>query len=249
MDNYERDGFALLPGLLSAEEVAFLREHAHTLLHHDDSVMHKGDKGGKTTLLKMWNTAGDSPFSLIARDQRLVDIARRGLGDKDVYIYSHKMTMKEPYEGGAWEWHQDYGYWYEYGCLDPNMLSIWIALDDANKANGCLQILEGSHKLGRVNHIREDGQFNCDPERVEVAKKRFVHNYVEIKAGDAIVFDCNLLHTSDANTSPNPRWGFICSYNRIANEPYKVEREYGHDINLQPVLAGEVLRRRGTIND
>ena len=39
------------------------------------------------------------------------------------------MTMKQPQEGGAWEWHQDFGYWYNYGCLAPEMMSIYVALD------------------------------------------------------------------------------------------------------------------------
>jgi hypothetical protein len=37
--------------------------------------------------------------------------------------------MKQPREGGAWEWHQDFGYWYNNGCLAPDMLSIYISLD------------------------------------------------------------------------------------------------------------------------
>jgi len=31
------------------------------------------------------------------------------------------MIMKNAREAGAWEWHQDYGYWYDYGCLVPSM--------------------------------------------------------------------------------------------------------------------------------
>jgi ectoine hydroxylase-related dioxygenase (phytanoyl-CoA dioxygenase family) len=241
---YDRDGFLILPGLLSRDETAMLRRQAERTLQGDSTVMHKGDASGKTTLLKMWNQAGDDPFGLIARDQRLVDCARQLLAEP-VYVYSHKMTIKEPREGGAWEWHQDYGYWYNYGCLAPSMLSIWIAIDRATQANGCLQILEGSHKLGRVDHVREAGQYNTDSERVAQALKRFTHRYVELEPGSAVVFDCNLLHTSAANTSEHPRWGYIVSYNTLANEPYKRERDYGHDTDLRIVPSGESLRRYG----
>ncbi|HAT10644.1 MAG TPA: phytanoyl-CoA dioxygenase family protein [Planctomycetes bacterium] len=241
---YERQGFLILPDLLTAAEAAMLRTQAQSMLRSDSSVMHKGDSTGKTTLLKMWNSAGEDPFGLTARDQRLVDCARQLLGEA-VYCYSHKMTIKEPREGGAWEWHQDYGYWYNYGCLAPSMLSIWIAIDRATQANGCLQILEGSHKLGRVEHLREAGQYNCDRERVEQAQRRFRHRFVELEPGSAVVFDCNLLHTSAANTSELPRWGYICSYNTLANEPYKRERDYGHDTDLRVVQPGEALRRFG----
>ena len=239
--SYLAKGYQILPGLLSSEEIYCLRDEARGLLRNDNEVMHKGDKDGKQTLLKMWTKAGNDVFGLCARDERLVNCAQTLLDDEQIYCYSHKMTMKEPKEGGAWEWHQDYGYWYEYGCLTPKMLSIWIAIDDANQENGCLQILEGSHSCGRIRHVREDGQYNCDPERVAAAEQRFQHRYVELQAGDAVVFDCNLLHTSAANDSDKPRWGFICSYNTVANEPYKHERAYGHDTKLSSVPAGALL--------
>ena len=109
------------------------------------------------------------------------------------------MTMKQPNEGGAWEWHQDFGYWYNYGCLAPDMMSIYVALDRATRENGCLQVLKGSHKLGRLNHIRENDQTNVEQEHLEAALKRFELVYVEMDAGDVLVFDGNLLHRSDAN--------------------------------------------------
>ena len=54
------------------------------------------------------------------------------------------MTMKQPREARAWEWHQDFGYWYNNGCLTPDRLSIYIALDKSNAQNTCLQFLSGS---------------------------------------------------------------------------------------------------------
>ena len=147
--------------------------------------MTKGDKEGKTTLLKMWTKAEDDQYGLLARDERMVDLAEDAIG-KPVYLYSHKMTMKQPNEGGAWEWHQDFGYWYNYGCLAPEMMSIYVALDRATRENGCLQVLRGSHKLGRIDHVREEGQTNAEREHLEAALKRFEHVYVEMDPGDAL---------------------------------------------------------------
>lgn len=55
--------------------------------------------------------------------------------------------------GGRHVWHQDYGYWYENGCLTPDMGSVFIALDPCTKENGCLRVLSGSHKMGRLDHV------------------------------------------------------------------------------------------------
>ena len=185
----------------------------------------------------MWTKAEDDQYGLLARDERMVDLAEDAIG-KPIYLYSHKMTMKQPNEGGAWEWHQDFGYWYNYGCLAPEMMSIYVALDKATRENGCLQVLKGSHKLGRLNHIRENDQTNVEQEHLEAALKRFEHVYVEMEAGDALVFDGNLLHRSDANRTDTYRWGYICSYNAVENAPFKRVREYGNYEELRKVPAG-----------
>jgi len=45
---------------------------------------------------------------------------------EEVYHYHSKMMLKEPQVGGAWEWHQDYGYWYKNQFMFPNqLLSVW----------------------------------------------------------------------------------------------------------------------------
>jgi ectoine hydroxylase-related dioxygenase (phytanoyl-CoA dioxygenase family) len=61
-------------------------------------------------------------------------------------------------------------------------------------------------------------------ERVNAALERLSLVYVEAEPGDALFFDGNLLHRSDANTSDQPRWSLICCYNAAANDPYKESR-------------------------
>ena len=58
-----------------------------------------------------------------------------------------------------------YRYWYNNGCLLPEMGSVFIPVDNCTKENGCLKVLDGSHKLGRINHILEGDQAGADPER------------------------------------------------------------------------------------
>jgi ectoine hydroxylase-related dioxygenase (phytanoyl-CoA dioxygenase family) len=237
---YARDGYILRKGLLGADEVDGFRNRSRAQLEQENqsgAVMAKGDREGKTTLLKMWTKAEDDQYGLLARDERMVDLAEAAIG-KPVYLYSHKMTMKQPNEGGAWEWHQDFGYWYNNGCLAPDMMSIYVALDKATRENGCLQVLRGSHRLGRLNHIRENDQTNVELEHLQAALKRFELVYVEMEMGDALVFDGNLLHRSDANRTDTYRWGYICSYNAVENAPFKRAREYGNYEELRKAPAG-----------
>ena len=62
-----------------------------------------------------------------------------------------------PIGGSVWSWHQDYGYWYQNGCLFPDMASLFIPLEPWNIENGCLQIISKSHKLGRIDHVKLEG--------------------------------------------------------------------------------------------
>ena len=89
------------------------------------------------------------------------------------------------------------------GCLLPDMGSCMIAIDRATRENGCLQVLRGSHTMGRIEHGKTGDQTGADLERVDVARQRFELVYVELDPGDAVFFHANLLHRSDQNRSDN----------------------------------------------
>ena len=178
------------------------------------------DMQGNEVRLSLWNHPGDTIYGMFARCHRIVN-SMEVLLDGEVYHYHSKMIMKDPKIGGAWEWHQDYGYWYQNGCLQPLLSSVMIAVDPATRGNGCLQVLRQSHHLGRIDHQQKGDQAGAEMERVEEALKIFDLVYVEMEPGDALFFHCNLLHRSDQNRSPNPRWSLICCYNAARNNPYK----------------------------
>lgn len=144
-----------------------------------------------------------------------------------VYIWHYKMMLKEPRVGGAWEWHQDYGYWYGDKCLFPRMASCMIAVNRATTENGCLQVLRGSHKAGRIEHGMRGGQVGADEKRTDALEKQLEIVYGDLEPGDALFFHCNTLHRSDQNKSEHPRWAFICCYNAVENAPYETTDYHG----------------------
>lgn len=237
---YDKDGFTVITSLFDGDEIDLLKRYAEKDLS-PEAVMTKGDSQGNTVSLKMWDRPGDDIYGMFSRSQGIVDSAEFLLNEA-VYLYSAKMILKNARDGGAWEWHQDYGYWYNYGCLSPAMLSCLIAVDRATKENGCLQVLKGSHLIGRINHDRISEQTVADTERVEVATKRFELVHLEMEPGDAVFFHCNLLHRSDENKSEHRRWNFICSYNTVSNRPYKRVRDYGNYEELRTVSRSEIKK-------
>ncbi|PWS27043.1 phytanoyl-CoA dioxygenase family protein [Pedobacter yonginense] len=219
---YHQDGFIIVNRFLSSEEAQKL----HSIAVNDD-VMKKNafdlnDQTGKKTKLSLWYTPSNDTYGLLTKSDRMIHNVDKLLdGDAAVCHFHSKLMQKEPKVGGAWEWHQDYGYWYKNEFLFPEqMISVMIAITDANKENGCLQVIKGTHKMGRVEHGFSGEQVGASQRYVDLALKTMEHVFVELKAGDALFFHPNLLHRSEANTSDFPRWSLISCYNRASNIPY-----------------------------
>ncbi|MSQ65839.1 MAG: phytanoyl-CoA dioxygenase family protein [Limnohabitans sp.] len=217
---FESDGYVLIRGLFDKQEIELMRSSIEQDPDLQNSLYNRKDAQGKATMMATWNHPGDSVYGLAARSQRVVDTMEQMLGG-EVYHYHSKLTAKEPLEGGAWEWHQDYGYWYHNGCLLPHMASVMVALDKATRENGCLQVIRGSHLAGRVEHgIIPGEQVGADPKRVEEMLRHMPLEYVEMEPGDGLFFHANVMHRSDQNRSPNRRWTVLFCYNAARNNPF-----------------------------
>jgi ectoine hydroxylase len=217
---YHRNGYVILRELFDHEEIGLLRRTAHGDQKLDELSYNRADGEGGVVRLTLWNHPGNTIYGMFARCQRIVGTAEKLL-EGEVYHYHSKMILKDAKVGGAWAWHQDYGYWYENGVLFPLLTSVMIAVDPATRENGCLQVIKGSHLIGRIEHGKTGDQAGADLERVSEALRRLELVYCEMNLGDAVFFHCNTLHRSDQNRSENPRWSLICCYNARRNNPYK----------------------------
>jgi hypothetical protein len=206
--------------MLDKEEAELLGRAAREDRVLDQHSFGKADGEGGTVRLSLWNHPTDTIYGTVARSESIVGSAEKLL-DGEVYHYHSKMIMKDAKVGGAWTWHQDYGYWYQNGVLFPLLTSASIAVDRANRENGCLQVIKGSHELGRIEHVLTGEQAGADQERVNEILKKLEIVYVEMEPGDTVFFHANLLHRSDQNRSEHPRWSMICCYNAARNNPYK----------------------------
>jgi phytanoyl-CoA hydroxylase len=136
-------------------------------------------------------------------------LARSMLGD-DVLLKFSSAFVKQP--GGAeTPWHQDNGIW-----RDDNVdcFSVWMALDPATRANGCLQFIPRSHEpelreAAVVRHVLYEDSVHCELP-VEAAAEAIADRgveHIELAPGDAVCWHDSLWHYSPPNESGQSRIG------------------------------------------
>lgn len=218
--DFRRDGYVIVRGLFNTDEMAIVNGVVTADPLIAAAIYGRQDTSGAITELALWRDLGDDVFAGIASSARIVDSLESVL-DGDVNFFHAKLTLKRPKVGGAWEWHQDYGYWYRDGFLFPHMASVFIALEPSTRENGCLQVIKGSHHLGRIEHGTVAGQVGADTTYVNQALQRLPLIHCEMEPGDALFFHSNLLHASAPNTSENSRNALLCCYSRADNPSFQ----------------------------
>jgi ectoine hydroxylase-related dioxygenase (phytanoyl-CoA dioxygenase family) len=222
IDLFHKDGYVIVKNFLTPAAVEKLYSTAIGDNTMENNAINVTDQTGKNSKLSLWFTPGNDVFGYLTRSESMVNgVAALLDSDAPVCHFHSKLMQKEPKVGGAWEWHQDYGYWYKNQFMFPDQLiSVMVALTPANKQNGCLQVIKGSHKLGRINHGFAGEQVGADMVMVNNALQTMDLVYVEIEPGDALFFHSNILHRSEANLSDHPRWSIISCYTSQSNLAY-----------------------------
>ncbi len=213
---YHRDGYVMMPSLFDAREVAAMIKAVETGQRVAATTNARQDASGRKSKLALWLEIGDDIWGAASTCPRIVNNIRILLGE-EVAFFHGKVMLKEAKSGGAWEWHQDYGYWYDQGYVFPRLMSAFVALDAATKENGCLQVLRGSHRLGRLTHAIVGDQTGVEPQRMQPIEPLFERVHCEMSPGTVLFFHCNLLHASAPNNSDKHRRSFIMCFNALGN--------------------------------
>jgi ectoine hydroxylase len=237
---FHRDGLLFLRGLFAPDEIAPLQEACRADPSVDGNLIAVADSAGNAQEVVTWTELGDGLLGVLPRLARLVRAAEALIG-RPVYHWHSKLSMKAPGSAGRWDWHQDYAYWYHEGCLLPDMLTCTVAVDRAFAENGCLQLLKGSHLMGRLEHPRIGPSSGADPERLALAMQRYERIACVLEPGDAVFFHSNTLHASGPNGSDLPRTLLHCSYNATDNSPFIAGQEH-HAFRPLAVMPDDALR-------
>jgi len=250
LEQFNRDGFLILPGLFSPEEVALLRSRMPSIFseNHPANIVEKASGEVRTA---MGLHLRDEVFARLVRHPRFVEPARQILGTDALYVQQVKINVKAAFQGETWQWHYDFATHHEEdGVPEPLALNLHVFLDDVTEFNGPLWFIPGSHRRGPLPATL-DIETTSYPlwvvDRESVARLVSEGGIVSATgpAGTALVFRDLLLHASPPNISPWERPIFSLILNTVANAYTKEQRpDWKHHRDLTPVspLEDDCLR-------
>ena len=229
--DFEKNGFLILDAVFTESEVAALRSESSELLtdvttKNLKEVICEPNSGAVRSVFRAHKLT--QPTEEVTNDHRLTRIAQGLLGDA-VYIHQTRVNFKPGFKGTEFYWHSDFETWHvEDGMPRMRALSMSITLTENHADNGPLLLIPGSHKT----FVTCTGETPDNHHEKSLRKQQFgvpsdeaVSHLIETngiaraecKAGSVIVFDCNTVHGSNSNITPDPRANIFVVYNAMAN--------------------------------
>lgn len=237
---YRRDGFIVVRNLLGPETVAACKAALAglaegTIPANETKLMYETGVDAarlkpeerEFAIRKYMDFCEDAPaLKAAAFSARLHLVLDQLLGQGRV-LMQEMALVKPPRIGGEKPWHQDAAY---FRVTDPGLVvGVWIALDEALKANGCMELVPGTHLAGGVPHVHENDFNRCRivPEKL-LAERRVA---VEMQPGDALIFHSLVHHYTAANSSNMRRRAIQYHYHQLGAVWGGVEehRQHFHD--------------------
>lgn len=222
----DRDGYVAPLRLCSPERMEAIR------VEIDDVVTRPGPFQGDPWSARHQDCA---EVLRLCADPSITDAVAEVLGP-DVVVWNSVLMHKAPGDGEI-PWHQDQDFEY----LEPDIgLAVWLAIDEADRDNGCLQVIPGTHTtlLPAVARTRAD-EFDTHVEGVHTEGRAAVT--VELRAGEFMLFNNKILHRSAGNSSARRRLGLAVRYT-VPDVTVRSDRLFdGH--RTMPVRGGESRRQ------
>ncbi len=227
---YENDGYFIVRNVIPKETAAELRGVIkNTVLMPEPDVMADADpmdpmgdsaKARESRFRKLSNYCYRAPLIWlnVHGGPAIARIARYFLGD-DLVLKFNSCFLKPARTGSATPWHQDNGLWRD---DDTEAFNFWMALDPATRANGCLQMMPGSHKGEIIPHVLYPDSIHGElPRHLTRGIQDQVH-HIEVEPGDIVCWHSSMWHYSPPNPSERGRIaiaGVYSSPSLIASYP------------------------------
>lgn len=173
---------------------------------------HEGSKRKMIQIVNIWEA--DPQFHEHLYNPTICEIIAELMGTDTVRVWHDQVQYKPPKIGGPTDWHQDHPYW---PIIQPaDLISAWVALDDATVENGCMWMVPGSHKWGP----HKGGTIGTDPNNFDPlpdlsslpADIKIERIPCEVKKGEVMFHHCLTWHGSPWNNSERGRPAIAVHY-------------------------------------
>jgi len=153
----------------------------------------------------------DRLFDFLLADE-VLDIVEPIIGP-NIGLWSSGFICKESQTGKKTPWHEDSAYWEGRFNNFDGIVTIWLAIDEATKKNGCMGVLPGTHHNG----FSEYEDMGTDHKIFNLQIKNNVINeddvvWFELKKNKFSLHDSRIIHGANANTSNTRRTGYTMRY-------------------------------------
>ncbi|HXH60777.1 MAG TPA: phytanoyl-CoA dioxygenase family protein [Fimbriimonadaceae bacterium] len=203
--DFQRDGYVVVRGLFSGPILADMQRDFDRIVDQlvasgeDLNARWLGAEGigpADSVVLHTHNVQQYSAVWLRAvLHEPFLDAARALLGE-DIVLHHTKLFVKPPEKGAPFPMHQDWDY---FPTEKDTMLAGIVHLTEATDEMGCLRVVPGSHKLGRIEASHGNAKEFVEEHRLEDAVP------IEAQPGDVVFFHYFTIHGSMPNTSDKVR--------------------------------------------
>jgi hypothetical protein len=209
---YHVQGFGIIRGLFSPDEIAVLDEEAHRLLERTDLIdtnnlrcRWQNDVTSGACLFDAFDPVVDigPACARIASDSRIQELLQAVYGEP-AWLFRDKLIFKPPGACG-YGLHQDYIAW---PSFPRSFLTILVPIDCSDSLSGCTEVFAGCHEQGYL--MEEDGDYHEIPPGY-VDESQSVK--LILSPGDVAFFGGFTPHRSAPNRSRHWRRQLYLSYN------------------------------------
>ena len=219
VQTFQREGYLKIPYRIIEEEHLQRLSASYDRVFKGEAVRNlsqtesTNEEAIETTVEKVWKVGRmwkrSEEFWHLANFKPVLDIVESLIGGS-IQLFEDEALYKPANDGGSIPWHQDNGYW---RCQPADLVSIWIALDDADEENGCMNVIPGSHLSGEFGHSKAetgDGNISKILLKTQVDESKVVP--IPLSAGHALVHHCLTLHATRPNGSNRDRRAMVINY-------------------------------------
>ena len=248
IEQFRQQGFLVMQGFLDAAELQQWREVTEAAVRQrlgSSSLNNQADPDTfyAQVFTQALNLRDVHPgMAELIYDERLARLAGLLAGVDGVRLWHDQALIKPPY-GNHTAFHFDDPYWSFYSRQAVN---VWVALDDATLANGCLWYLPGTHREARFElvAIAENlgDVFKAYPEWRKISAVP-----APCPAGSLIFHNAMVAHGAGVNMTPYPRRAMTCAYmpdgSTFNGQQSLLPLDYFSSLQLGQVLNNDAINR------